>query len=62
MEFKYNMEEGALSVTPEYYHFKSGSEKLLTLNIANNLQLKLIQKFLYMTQVATRVVEVRTVG
>ena len=35
MEFKYNMEEGALSVTPEYYHFKSGSEKLLTLNIAN---------------------------
>ena len=35
MEFKYNVKEGALSVTPEYHHFDSGSEKLLTLKIAN---------------------------
>ena len=35
MEFKYNVKEGALSVTPDFHHFNSGSEKLLTLNIAN---------------------------
>ena len=33
MEFKYNVKEGTLSVTPEYHHFDSGSEKLLTLKI-----------------------------